>query len=425
MTSPRRPDLTTAAALLALLVACGDPLASSASTDAAADSANDAKTDTGLPDATDASVDTTATVADTSLDAPIDTTPDVRTPPDIASPELPPPDTAPPKPTYVFQAAKCGDAPPPNAKLALPLPQPATGTCGNLTFDGKTHSTAKVKGVERKFLVLAPNDIKPGEKLPVLVAWYWLKGTAKKFIETGELANAVAQQRFVAILPESKGDIVIPLPGIKNPIDFPWPIITLSPEDRWQEEFQFFDAMLGCVATQLPLDKECVSVAGVSAGALFGAQLAAARSERIASFVSLSGGVWSSQPLTNAFLKKWPPPPHKLPALVLWGGPTDSCALQNFEAASKALEKELIAGNHFVVECVHNCGHGVPPIDAPQGQSKFASLWLFAWSHPYWLPPGASPYADKLPDVTPPWCAIGSGKATMRTGACGPPGCPI
>jgi poly(3-hydroxybutyrate) depolymerase len=320
---------------------------------------------------------------------------------------------------------QCGDSPPPGAELAAD-PKPYTGgTCPTLVADGVTQNEIVTGGTARKFVVIAPQDLQPGETLPVLFAWHWLKGEAEDFVEQGELLQAVADQRFVAVIPESKNDLVVEIPFVNTEIAFPWPFLSLIPNSRIEEEHLFFDDMLACVAEQFPIDKECVSVAGVSAGALYGAQLAAARSEHIASFISLSGGIRSDQPFVNSFLANWESPPHPMPMLVLWGGPTDSCALLNFQAASNALQAKLNDVGQFLVECVHNCGHGVPPIDPPPGESRFAFLWEFAWSHPYWLPVGGSPWLAELPGVTPEWCAIGSGNAQIRTGACDEPGCPL
>lgn len=348
---------------------------------------------------------------------PADAVPELPAAPDVAA-------DVPPQPSYTFVDVSCASTPTAGAVLASPPKPYSGGTCPKLVTDGQTLNNLISKGVSRQFKVIAPKDSKPGEVLPVLFAWHWLKGSANSFVEQGELISAVEKQRFVAVVPESKNDITIPIPGIKNPISFPWPILGLNGDGRFEEEHSFFDDMLACVSEQLPVNKECVAVTGVSAGALYGAQLAVARSSYISSFISLSGGVKSAG-ISNGFLNPYKTPAHKLPMIVLWGGPSDSCALVNFQEASKALETGLDGQGQFAVECIHNCGHGVPPIEPPAGQSKFKFLWEFAFSHPFWLPPGASPWAKALPADAPPWCAIGSSSAKPRTGACDAPGCPI
>jgi hypothetical protein len=109
--------------------------------------------------------------------------------------------------------------------------------------------------------------------------------------------------------------------------------------------------------------------------------------------------------------------------LVLWGGPNDTCII-NFQDESHELESALASGGDFMVECVHNCGHGEPPFEIPGAMSRYAGLWQFAFDHPFWLGAGDSPYRTQgLPSTLPPWCAIGRGSAIPRTGACNPPGC--
>jgi hypothetical protein len=117
---------------------------------------------------------------------------------------------------------------------------------------------------------------------------------------------------------------------------------------------------------------------------------------------------------------------HKMPALVLWGGPSDSCVLLNFEKASKKLEARLKQDGHFFLECVHNCKHAEPPITALPGKSRYEALWGFFLRHPFWLKAGQSPFqVIKWPYSNVPWCGVGAGSATPRTGTCGDPSCPI
>ena len=217
--------------------------------------------------------------------------------------------------------------------------------------------------------------------------------------------------------------------SIFGAFDTKWPFDITQSQSRMDQEFRFFDDMLSCVGQQVSIDHSCVSTIGVSAGALFTGQLAQARSQQLASFVSLSGGVGAT------WIKPWTGAVRKLPGVVLWGGdgPPEmdgardllGCAGigMDFSVASDALESGLVAGGHFLVECTHNCGHVEPPLDAPPGESKYAGIWEFALDHPYWLAEGQSPYLTQgLPPALPSWCAIGANSATPRTGGgCPPP----
>jgi poly(3-hydroxybutyrate) depolymerase len=301
----------------------------------------------------------------------------------------------------------CNADPPMGAKEAPPFPTYA-GTCPKLVAaapaaEGGTPipNTITSSGNQRQFLLAVPSNLQPNEKLPVIFMWHWLGGSDTDFYNTGEVQQAVDQQRFLAVMPQAKGDIA-----------WEWPFAVSDSDARMAEEFQYFDDMLACVAAQFPTaNKNCVASAGVSAGALFTDQLGSARANRLSSIESLSGGV-------GGLARGWGSPAHALPALILWGGPDDMCGLA-FQTESQNLEAAMKPADDFIVECIHNCGHSVPPVVPVQGQSTFASLWSFMFDHPFWLSAGQSPYTSTgLPSDYPTWCAIGAGKATIRTGSC-------
>jgi len=296
---------------------------------------------------------------------------------------------------------RCGDPVPPGAATAKDPPKYSGGACPKLVAGVNTITST----ADRKFMLALPKDLKADEKPPLIFLWHWLGGEAKDFFEKGEIQAAVDTQRFIAVIPEKKGDAL-----------FVWPVEIIQSQARVDEELKFFDDMLACVSEQFSVDKNCVSSAGVSAGALWTDQLAGSRAEYLSSFLSLSGGV-------GGVIRGWGKPAHKLPGLVLWGGSTDSCAgLLSFNTLSASLETELEKGGHFFLECIHNCGHSEPPMAGATGFSKYQSLWQFVMDHPYWLPAGTSPYQKEgLPKVMPEWCGIGKGSATPRTGACANP----
>jgi len=277
-------------------------------------------------------------------------------------------------------------------------------------------------GHTRGFILVVPANLGVDERPPVLFMWHWLGGDANAFFTRGSVQEAADEQRFIAVLPDSKGATVL-----GTSFDTRWPFDITQSSGRMNEEFAFFDDMLACVEQQFMINESCVSSIGVSAGALFTDQLAQARSTTLANFVSLSGGVGAT------IIKPWGHPPRKLPGIVLWGGdgpPAQDgvkdilgCAGlgMDFSVASKTLEQALGADGNFYVECKHNCGHVEPPIDAPMGESKYAGIWEFAMDHPFWLQAGTSPYqTDGLPATLPPWCGIGANSCTPRSGG----GCP-
>ncbi|WP_434423622.1 hypothetical protein [Nannocystis pusilla] len=214
---------------------------------------------------------------------------------------------------------RCHDAPPDGATLAPDIPAYG-GSCPTLEIgymEGQAFNVLPQQlgnnTVERQFLVIAPEDAAPDERLPVIFLWHWLGGDAQDFYERGDVQNAVNQKRFIAVIPEAREGLL-----------FKWPFSAIDSDADLQAEFQFFDDMLSCVAEQFSVNKECVSSTGVSAGALFTSQLAGGRGDVLSSFMSLSGG-------TGGAIKPWTAPAHKMPAMVLWGGPDDFCILIDFE----------------------------------------------------------------------------------------------
>jgi predicted esterase len=350
-----------------------------------------------------------------------DTTTDAIPEPDARVDGSTPIDSAPPidspVQSYRFQ---CSAPAPAGSPMPPAPPRYSGGACPTLA-PGVNAITSN--GEARSFILVTPTTaLAPGETLPVLFLWHWIGGSANSFLERGDIQAAADEQHFIAVIPFDKGANVF-----GTSFDTRWPFDITQSGDRMNEEFEFFDDMLSCVTAQQPVNSSCVATIGVSAGALFTDQLAQARSQYLASFVSLSGGVGAT------IIKPWTGAARKLPALVLWGGdgpPAQDgvkdilgCAGigMDFSVASRDLEEGLVADGHFMIECRHNCGHVEPPLEVQMGSTKYGSMWSFVLDHPYWLPAGTSPYqTDGLVDTMPSWCAIGAGSSVPRMGT----GCP-
>jgi hypothetical protein len=291
---------------------------------------------------------------------------------------------------------KCGDPIPMGASAAADPPMYA-GTCPMIA-DPPAFTTITTMGNMRRYLVYRPQPPMMGEKLPVVFVWHYLGSDPLGMAGKIDAQNAANAYRMILVIPESKGDVY-----------FKWPFEASQPQPRVDEELKFFDDMLACTAQSLSIDKDCVSSMGVSAGALFTDQLAHYRSERLSSFVSLSGG-------TGGLVRPWAPATHVLPAIVLWGGMNDEFPPQFpilfFQTLSRDLETGLDKDGHFIVECIHNCGHAVPPFEY---MPPLDIVWRFHLDHPFWETKGTSIYQKNgLPKSAPTWCAIGKDKATPR-----------
>jgi predicted esterase len=394
------------------------PRADTAAPDVAVDGSApfDAIEDRAAPEdltAVDATVEDIAAIEDAAVEdaAKIDAPEDVAPRMDVA-----------PRDVSSLIGVRCGVPAPEGAAHALPAPRFSGGACPRLVPGRNTLRTARG---DRTFILVVPSasdgSVTP---LPLLFGWHWLGGSASGFVDRGALQANADRLRFIAAMPEKKGDLAIGVGSVR--FDPVWPYLTYHTAARVEEEAAFFDDMLACISAQYPVDLDCVTSAGVSAGALWTAQLAQVRSERLASAIVLSGGIGPATTLGAGLIdaRMWSGARHAMPMMILWGGPIDQCGL-NFNIAARHLENAAGRAGHFIEECIHNCGHTVPPVDPAQG---LGVIWQFFLDHPYWLARGDSPYlATGLPTSAPSWCAIGAGHATPRVGSCPDPtmSCPV
>lgn len=345
-------------------------------------------------------------------DEPIDAAIDTPVAIDAMPIDAPPPIDAP-----MARDVRCGD-PIPEGSILPPPPPTYAGTCPTLV---PGRNTILSGGAMREFVLVLPTDHAPGNQYPLFFFWHELGGAPDSIVRNGQVQESADALQFIAVVPEGKGDQTITLPFL-DPIDFVWPYLTTATDARVAEEVGFFDDLYACIAAQFTIDTSCLATAGVSAGGLWTSQLIQRRADRFASALIISGGVGPATSVPAFEIRGWNAANRALPVLVGWGGTGDMCGA-NFDRASHNLETGLAAGGHFVLECIHNCGHGVPPVDPTTG---LAALYQFALDHPYWLRPGESPYQVRgLTAGTPAWCAMGVGAATPRTGACDAPVCPI
>ena len=86
--------------------------------------------------------------------------------------------------------------------------------------------------------------------------------------------------------------------------------------------------------------------------------------------------------------------------MVVWGGPDDTYgsgpSQVNFEELSLDFSQNLQDDGHFVVECVHDRAHDLPP-------NASDLVWRFVSEHTKDAP---TPWASGLPDDLPEWCRI-------------------
>lgn len=282
------------------------------------------------------------------------------------------------------------------------MPAYSGGECP-LLGGGPTDASALVQDFRsgdttRSFRLVVPEHYDGSEPWPVVFAWHWLNASSSSFVRQGELESATADMDFIAVVPDG-----LRRDDGEKAFLFSWPFA-----EQWgvPGEVLFFEDLLACVSEQFNVDQRRIYGIGVSAGGLWVSYLSTTLAANyFAAIESLSGGLGG---VLGVWQLEWVPQPRKFPAIVLWGGPADWLGL-SFEEASIRYRDALLDDGHFVVECVHGSGHGVPPIEAPEGVTRFQMLWRFMLDHPYDLPAGASPYHQAgLPDSFAEWCRVAS-----------------
>lgn len=290
---------------------------------------------------------------------------------------------------------------------AMPPPLPTyAGTCPTLVHSPLAalarNRNFQSRGDSREFLLLVPSTYTPTKRYPVIFGYHWLNASANSVVRDAQLESAVEQFEFIAVLPEN---LVV---GGRKAYQFDWPFVEqmVTPQSALKE-IGFFEDALACVAQQFSVDPTRVHVFGASAGGLWTAYFSTTPGiNRVASVLTISGGL-GQEALTNLWRIDYVPQPNKFPTLVVWGGATDFFIL-NFDVASRRYRDALRADGHFVAQCIHSGGHGVPPFTGPtDGGTRFPSFWEFFREHPFGLPPGTSPWRSTgLPPSFPSLCSI-------------------
>jgi hypothetical protein len=275
--------------------------------------------------------------------------------------------------------------------------------------DGGTVTTVTgfmTHGASREFKLVVPRNYDPSKAYPLFLAYHWLNASAGSIVTDGELPTATEQMDFIAVAPEHKKDA-----SGNKVYQFNWPFVegTLDPNSpAAAEEVGFMEDLIACVSQSHHIDPMRIHVFGASAGALWSVYVMTHdEGNRFASVLSISGGL-AKDTVLGAFDMQYHALPDKYPALVLWGGPTDTFLVINFADSSMKYRDALVADDHFVVTCTHMSGHALPPIDHPADGGTFLHpLYQFLLDHPYGLPPQTSPWQQTgMPADMPTWCQI-------------------
>lgn len=283
---------------------------------------------------------------------------------------------------------RCHEAPPAGATAPPPPPIYSGGVCPALTPGYVTNFLSG--GRQREFAFVVPSDYDPAGTYPLVLMWYHLSGDAMAFVsQLGAQTLADAGQAII-VVPQATGDF-----------EFVWPS---TPLDNGQSavDLAMFDDVLACVAEQYAVNTSCVSSVGVSAGGLWTAFLGQHRGQYLASNLVVSGGY------PNEFAGAWWPwqtSPHKFASAVIWGGPNDMLGIDFHEASLNYID-HVRGDGHFVMECEHTGGHGIPPVDANSMADPIAAVVEFIVDHPYWQEGTSLLQTEGMPAHWPSYCHL-------------------
>jgi len=208
---------------------------------------------------------------------------------------------------------------------------------------------------------------------PVLFAWHWLGGNASQVIRYLELDELAADENVIIVAPRSDDSA------------YEW---HFAEGAEGNPDLLLFEDLLSCLWQQFDVDLDRIHATGMSAGGLWSSYLTVHEADWLASTAPLSGGSDSYSYTT---------PASPIPVLLTWGGSSDLYGTYSFEDASLYLSEALREDGHFVVECVHDDGHSLPPWG-------ISYVWEFFEVHPRGVDP--EPWSGGLPSGYPSGCRI-------------------
>ncbi|HET6582561.1 MAG TPA: hypothetical protein VFG69_03920 [Nannocystaceae bacterium] len=280
-----------------------------------------------------------------------------------------------------FDPGLCGEAPPMGSPPPPAPPGYSGGACPVLQPGYNTGFTSG--GLSREFALIVPNAVDDTGTYPLLFAWYHISGNAMDFVDDIQAQSLADAGRAIIVIPQDTGMFETVWPD--TPLDI----------GQSDVDLRMFDDLYACISAQYPINSQCVSSVGVSAGGLWTSYLGSVRGQYLAANVTISGGHPSE------FVGSWWPwnSPRKFATIVMWGGPTDVLGI-DFNAASLNLLGDYTGSGHFVLRCEHTGGHGVPADG--DGDPLQMALHFFR-NHPFYLD-GESPLDMGLPAFYPSYC---------------------
>lgn len=224
----------------------------------------------------------------------------------------------------------------------------------------------------RRFNADFPEDV--SQPMGALFSWHGFGDTWENHRAASALdPNADPALPVVVITPDDS--------GMMPPVGLDWDIAKGTPDDE-NVDLAFFEAMLGCLNEQFPIDPTRLYSYGFSAGSVMTSLLHSRYPKLLSAIVAVSGAWFNDeaeQELVNVFTIDWQWPElvgaDGGAVLLTHGGPNDVTVfnLLDLEAAAQAAIPFLNAANRVVIDCPHDNGHTPHPDVTPAIVSKFIS----------------------------------------------------
>jgi len=243
-------------------------------------------------------------------------------------------------------------------------------------------NTLTVGGLPRSFYAEFPTD--PSRRMGVLFSWHGFTDSVDNHRRIAGLnPNADPSLPVIVVTPDDTG--MIPPEGLD------WDIGRGTPADT-NRDIAFFEAMLGCLNAQYPLDSARIYSYGFSAGSVMTSLLHSRHPKLLSAIVAVSGA-WFNDPAQEAMVNvfdvdwNWPAlnPADGGAVLLTHGGPGDVTILNvmDLERAAQAAFPFLKAGGRVVVDCPHTRGHALHPEVTGAVVSRFISAHRAGQPSPY------------------------------------------
>jgi len=237
-------------------------------------------------------------------------------------------------------------------------------------------ATITSAGLARGYKLFLPKESDTVKPKALVFLWHGIGDSPAKILEQTAFNTLVDTGGFILIVPQGRDTKDVPTQ---------WSYVS----DAESEDSFLFDDLLTCASKAHAIDAKRVYAIGFSGGGMWTSWLSSFRADKLAGTAIFSGGLIDSV--------TYPKPAHKLPSIVVQGGPNDKAFQTDLGLLAKALVQTFVGNGNFVISCEHTLGHKFPPEMSPAAWKFFSDVTLDTTG---------SVYTEALPQVFPTYCAV-------------------